>query len=87
MGCAGTMTEIREATPADAALLQTLYQHLIPDEPSAPEPVAADRIASLSAFQGSCSLLAMDHATYTAAGYVGTKTGFQKRRIADRAVT
>ncbi len=49
---------IRTATRDDIVALQDLYRHLIPEEDSAPEAVASDRLAALHAFPGSCILIA-----------------------------
>ncbi len=48
------------ATRDDIADLQDLYRHLIPDEESASETVAADRLEALHAFTGSCILIAFE---------------------------
>ena len=50
--------QIRQATAKDAAQLQRLYRHLIPDEDAAPLDAAQERITALGAFAGSAILVA-----------------------------
>ena len=52
------MREVRHAGPSDAQSLIALYTHLIPDEASVSERVAAERIAALKAYPGSEILIA-----------------------------